>query len=355
MTGRSVGTVLRLLMAAAVVAAIVTQLVNQLDVGASLVNFFSFFTIQSNIIGVVAVTSAALAGPAARRQPVAQSAPRGRDPVHGRHRDDLQPAAQWCRRADADSLGQLRAALHLSAVHRGGLAPRPFGASADPPAGPDLSGLPDRLPGVHADPRPDRRLVPVPVPRPTDQRVRLRRDHEPVRRRGRPAAGLAAVLDLAPGLRSAPGRRADRRSGARGCLDDDPTGRPGRSAGAGTGRARRRARHPAGGTWARSELGAVVGPVARGQPGGDHRRARRVLPGGCPGRDHLVVSGVVPGLRAAGSGPRGGRGPVAQIRAAGSGRRRTQPPGPGSAGSRRRSVPTARHWPTARSTAATTA
>jgi hypothetical protein len=67
MTGRSVGTVLRLLMAAAVVAAIVTQLVNQLDVGASLVNFFSFFTIQSNIIGVVAVTSAALAGPAARR------------------------------------------------------------------------------------------------------------------------------------------------------------------------------------------------------------------------------------------------------------------------------------------------
>jgi hypothetical protein len=66
MTGRSVGSALRLLMAAVVVAAIVTQLVNQLDVGASLVNFFSFFTIQSNIIGAVAVGVAALAGPAAR-------------------------------------------------------------------------------------------------------------------------------------------------------------------------------------------------------------------------------------------------------------------------------------------------
>jgi len=66
MTGRSIGSALRLLMAAVVVAAIVTQLVNQLDVGASLVNFFSFFTIQSNIIGAVAVSVAALAGPAAR-------------------------------------------------------------------------------------------------------------------------------------------------------------------------------------------------------------------------------------------------------------------------------------------------
>ena len=65
MTGRGIGTVLRLLMAAAVVAAIITQLINQIDVGASLVNFFSFFTIQSNIIGVVAITTAALAGPAA--------------------------------------------------------------------------------------------------------------------------------------------------------------------------------------------------------------------------------------------------------------------------------------------------
>ena len=62
MTGRSVGSALRLLMAAAVLAAIVTQLIHQLDMGASLVNFFSFFTIQSNIIGAVAITTAALAG-----------------------------------------------------------------------------------------------------------------------------------------------------------------------------------------------------------------------------------------------------------------------------------------------------
>lgn len=66
MTGRAVGTSLRLLMAAAVVAAIVTQLANTISVGNSMVNFFSFFTIQSNIIGAVAITTAALAGPVAR-------------------------------------------------------------------------------------------------------------------------------------------------------------------------------------------------------------------------------------------------------------------------------------------------
>jgi len=65
-TGRAVGTALRLLMAAAVVAAIITQLSNTIRVGNSVVNFFSFFTIQSNIIGAVAITTAALAGPAVR-------------------------------------------------------------------------------------------------------------------------------------------------------------------------------------------------------------------------------------------------------------------------------------------------
>lgn len=66
MTARTVGSVLRLAMAAAVVAAIVTQLANTISIGNSVVNFFSFFTIQSNIIGVAAVTTAALAGPAVR-------------------------------------------------------------------------------------------------------------------------------------------------------------------------------------------------------------------------------------------------------------------------------------------------
>ena len=47
-------------MAAAVVAAIITQLSNTISVGNSVVNFFSFFTIQSNIIGAAAVTTAAL-------------------------------------------------------------------------------------------------------------------------------------------------------------------------------------------------------------------------------------------------------------------------------------------------------
>lgn len=66
MTGRAVGSALRLLMAAAVVAAIITQLSNTIRIGNSVVNFFSFFTIQSNIIGAAAVTIAALAGPSAR-------------------------------------------------------------------------------------------------------------------------------------------------------------------------------------------------------------------------------------------------------------------------------------------------
>ena len=65
-TGRAVGSTLRLLMALAVVAAIITQLANTISLGNSVVNFFSFFTIQSNIIGAVAITIAALAGPAAR-------------------------------------------------------------------------------------------------------------------------------------------------------------------------------------------------------------------------------------------------------------------------------------------------
>ncbi len=66
MTGRVVGTVLRLLMAVTVLAAIATQLANTVSLGYSVMNFFSFFTIQSNVIGVIAVSTAALAGDAAR-------------------------------------------------------------------------------------------------------------------------------------------------------------------------------------------------------------------------------------------------------------------------------------------------
>ena len=66
MNGQVIGRILRLLMAAAVVAAIITQLSNTIGNGHSVVNFFSFFTIQSNIIGVVAITIAAFAGPRAR-------------------------------------------------------------------------------------------------------------------------------------------------------------------------------------------------------------------------------------------------------------------------------------------------
>lgn len=66
MTGRAVGIGLRLLMAVTVVAAILTQLANTVSLGYSVANFFSFFTIQSNIIGVIAVGTAALAGEAAR-------------------------------------------------------------------------------------------------------------------------------------------------------------------------------------------------------------------------------------------------------------------------------------------------
>ncbi len=67
MTGRTVGTVLRLLMAATVLAAVIAQLVNGISRNTSVANFFSFFTIQSNIIGAVAVATAALATASARR------------------------------------------------------------------------------------------------------------------------------------------------------------------------------------------------------------------------------------------------------------------------------------------------
>ena len=66
MTARTIGSVLRLAMAAAVLAAIFTQIGSTISNGYSVVNFFSFFTIQSNIIGAVAVTIAAVAGPAIR-------------------------------------------------------------------------------------------------------------------------------------------------------------------------------------------------------------------------------------------------------------------------------------------------
>ena len=66
MSGRLIGSGLRLLMVVAVIAAIVTQLLHTISTSNSVANFFSFFTIQSNIIGAAAVTTAALAGPAAR-------------------------------------------------------------------------------------------------------------------------------------------------------------------------------------------------------------------------------------------------------------------------------------------------
>ena len=101
-------------------------------------------------------------------QRVAQPVTRCGDAVHGDHRDDLQPAAQRGRRADPDPVGELRAALHLPAVHRHRLAGRPVGPAAVLPAGTDLSGLSGRLRRLQPDPRPDRRLVPVPVPGPAD-------------------------------------------------------------------------------------------------------------------------------------------------------------------------------------------
>lgn len=67
MTSRAIASALRLLMAAAVIAAVITQLANTVSLGDSVSNFFSFFTIQSNVIGAAAVTTAALATQRARR------------------------------------------------------------------------------------------------------------------------------------------------------------------------------------------------------------------------------------------------------------------------------------------------
>ncbi len=51
MTARVVLAVLRLGFAGLTIAAIITQLANQIDRGASVVNFLAFFTIESNILG----------------------------------------------------------------------------------------------------------------------------------------------------------------------------------------------------------------------------------------------------------------------------------------------------------------
>ena len=51
MTARVVLAVLRLGFAGQTIAAIITQLANQIDRGASVVNFLAFFTIESNILG----------------------------------------------------------------------------------------------------------------------------------------------------------------------------------------------------------------------------------------------------------------------------------------------------------------
>ena len=55
MTGRTVAGTARCAMVALVVVAIGTQLTQTVRAGNSVVNFFSFFTIQSNVIGAVAV------------------------------------------------------------------------------------------------------------------------------------------------------------------------------------------------------------------------------------------------------------------------------------------------------------
>ena len=166
MTGRSVGSGLRLLMAVTVVAAIITQLANTISLGNSVVNFFSFFTIQSNIIGRHRDHHRCPGRSGRQGQCVAQSAPRRGDAVHGHHRNDLQPAA--VSGADVQTpIPWVNSTLHyvfplfivIDWLVDRSVRPLSFRQGLIFLAYPVAYGV--YTPG----PRPDRRLVPVPVPR----------------------------------------------------------------------------------------------------------------------------------------------------------------------------------------------
>ena len=92
MSGRGIHAALRVAFAILGLAAIAYQMLDLAGKGTlDPVNFFSYFTIQSNLIGIAALLWAATAGQA--RQPSARLVPRRGNHLPGHHLRRVRPAA----------------------------------------------------------------------------------------------------------------------------------------------------------------------------------------------------------------------------------------------------------------------
>ncbi len=156
--------VLRLATALLILAAIVVQLFNPDDPWAVAANFFSFFTIQSNLFAAVVliVVAARAAAPRSPRLDVIRGAATLYLLITGvvfalllsNIPEDLQLTLPWVDTVLHQVAPILIVLDWLVDPPRSRIAPAHRAA---------VARLPARLGGLHADPRRDRRLVPVPV------------------------------------------------------------------------------------------------------------------------------------------------------------------------------------------------
>ena len=162
-TARVVLAVLRLGFAGLTIAAIITQLANQIDRGASVVNFLAFFTIESNILGAAVFLYLGV-------RPLQGRSPRT-EVVRGAAVVALAttgvvfaPAAVGIGRRPPDPVGERGAAPGDADRDRARLVGRPAGRPDPDATGHLVAGLPLGLGHRDHDPRADRGLVSVPVP-----------------------------------------------------------------------------------------------------------------------------------------------------------------------------------------------
>ena len=187
---RIVLNVARLVVAAAAIVAISYQFATlRSEVPTfSPANFFSFFTIQTNLFAIAMLGLVVIVRPPERSVAVRRG-PRGSDALHHDHRRRVRGAP---RRAPGEPrhphrVGRLHRPQADAGRARRRLADRPAAAPAVVPDRAGLAPLSPRVPGLHADPRRPGRLVSVPVPRRFAARLRrgvaqLRGDAGRVRR-----------------------------------------------------------------------------------------------------------------------------------------------------------------------------
>ena len=128
-------------------------------------NFFSYFTIEANVIGALVLLIAGFAALRGSQTPgTVRSARRRRGlPRHHRHR--LQPvAARPGEPDDRSPVGELHRPRHHADRDPSRLPARPHRAPARPAERLVVVGIPAGVDGVHVDQGTDRRLVPVSVP-----------------------------------------------------------------------------------------------------------------------------------------------------------------------------------------------